>query len=92
MVIPKYRIIAQLFESDRTTFRLQKAGKNECIEKTASDISQDINIISSLSTQDAYIVGYVSASEKLLSDFLLLPRNLKVHSEKFNRRLPKYNF
>ncbi len=80
MLIPKYKIIAQLFDGDKTTFHLQKRGKNNWIEKTADDISKDINIISSLSSQDAYVVGYVSASEKLFYDFSILSRQFKIYS------------
>jgi len=69
MLIPKYRIIAQIFEGNKTIFHLQKIGTNDYIEKAACDISQDINMICSLNSQDAYIVGYVNASEKLFSDF-----------------------
>lgn len=71
MSIPEYRIIAQIFEGNKTIFRLQKTGEYDYIEKTASDISQDVNMISSLNRKDAYVIGYVSASEKLFFDFSL---------------------
>jgi hypothetical protein len=67
---PKYIIIAQLFENDRTIFRLKNLKTFDCIEKTADAISLNIDIINSLSSTDAHLIGFVSASEKTFSDII----------------------
>lgn len=67
---PKYTIIAQLFESDKTIFRLQDIKTFELIENTADAISLNIDMINSLSSTDAHLIGFVSASEKTISDIM----------------------
>lgn len=65
---PKYTIIAQLFGGEHTVFRLRVTGTSDYIEKTAQEISMDANLIETLSRADALLVGYVSASEKMIND------------------------
>ncbi len=67
---PIYTIIAQLFESDKTIFRLQNIKTFELIENTADAISSNIDMIKSLSSTDAHLIGFVSASEKTISDIM----------------------
>lgn len=73
LTAPKYAIVAQLFEDEHTVFRLQKIGMSDYIEKSASDITKDKQIMASLSSSDAHMVGYVDASEKVYADLLTIP-------------------
>lgn len=67
METKRYRIYGQVFNQNETLFIL-KNGSSETIKKSAREISIDKNIINSLCPNDAYIVGYVFASEQMLTD------------------------
>lgn len=67
MEAKQYRIYGQIFNGSETLFMLQ-SGSSELIEKSAREISIDKNLINSLNPNDAYIIGYVFASERALTD------------------------
>ena len=67
METKQYRIYSQIFNQNETLFIL-KSGNSEIIKKSAREISIDKDIINSLCPNDAYIVGYVFASEQMLTD------------------------
>lgn len=62
---PKYRILAKkLSEKDnRMLFALHKKGEKNLHIKTASEISQDKEILTQIDQQDAHMIGYMAASE-----------------------------
>jgi hypothetical protein len=63
---PKYKILAKrLSEKDnRFVFAIKERGKDQPIVKTADELSQDDDIISSLNQKDAHMIGYTSAAEQ----------------------------
>lgn len=63
---PKYKILAQrLSQTDNhLIFALQERSSDTPIIKTASEISMNDEILSSLHPKDAHRVGYLSASER----------------------------
>ena len=65
---PKYRILAKrLSEKDnRMVFAVHKKGEKNLQVKTASEISQDEEIIKQIDQQDAHMIGYTAASEAML--------------------------
>lgn len=67
---PKYRILAQrLSEHDnRVRFAIHKKGDKKPQIKTASEISQDKEILKSIDQQDAHMIGYTVASERMLEE------------------------
>lgn len=67
---PKYRILAKrLSEKDnKILFALHKRGeKNLCI-KTASEISQNKDILKQMDQQDAHMVGFITANDEMLRE------------------------
>ena len=64
----QYTICAQRFDNDQTIFLLKNFYSKEIIEKTAYAIFLESHILKSLNSEDAYLVGYVSACEKIFSE------------------------
>jgi hypothetical protein len=61
---PKYKILAQkLSENETITFLLKKKGERKILVKTAAQITQEANLISSMKPEDAKLIGYTIASE-----------------------------
>ena len=69
---PKYRILAKrLSENDnRMVFAIQKKGEKIPKIKTASEISQDKEILKHIDQHDAHMIGYTAASETMLDEQL----------------------
>jgi hypothetical protein len=66
---PKYKILAQrLSQSDKTIFVLKKKGEKKVILKTADQIMQETDVILSMHSQDAKIVGYTVAAEAVVEE------------------------
>lgn len=67
---PKYRILAKkLSEKDnRMLFVLHKKGEKNLHFKTASEISQNKEILKQIDQQDAHMVGFVTANEATLQE------------------------
>jgi len=63
--IPEYTIITQIFEGEQTVLRLQKLGTDDVIETTARAVSLNTALVKALSSQDAHLVGYISATDAL---------------------------
>jgi len=66
--VPKYAIVAQLFNDTQTVFRLKSIGEDRFIDKSANAIYQEPDILMSLSSEDAHLIGYVCAAERVLLD------------------------
>ncbi|OGT06658.1 MAG: hypothetical protein A2103_03570 [Gammaproteobacteria bacterium GWF2_41_13] len=69
---PKYRILAKkLSEKDnRMLFALHKKGDKLLHVKTASEISQNKEILKQIDQQDAHMIGYMTASEMMQQESL----------------------
>jgi len=69
---PKYRILAKrLSEKDnRMVFALQKKGDKISKVKTASEISQDKEILKHIDQHDAHMIGYTAGGEAMLREKL----------------------
>lgn len=63
-----YTIVVQLLDGECTIFRLREEGTHKYIEKTAQEIARNAELLNAMSHEDAHLVGYVVASEKLLND------------------------
>lgn len=64
LLAPKYAITSQIMDSQKTLFRLRYKN-NSPIEKTAQEISLDKDLVKLLKSDDALLIGYVSASERI---------------------------
>lgn len=64
---PKISILAQEIKQivNQVVFKLSRKGSKETISKTAIELSQDKGLLNQLSPEDAHLVGYVSAGEKI---------------------------
>ena len=62
---PKYKILAKrLSEQDnRLVFAIREKGNTKPVIKSATEISNDKDLLDGLDQKDAHMVGYVSASE-----------------------------
>lgn len=61
---PKYTILAKrLMGNEKITFALKKRGEKEPLIKTADQILKEQEIISSMSPNDAKVIGYTVATE-----------------------------
>lgn len=69
---PKYRILAKkLSETDnRMLFALHKKGEKSLHIKTASEISQDKEILKQIDQQDAHMIGFIAANDTMLQEKL----------------------
>jgi len=67
---PKYRILAKnLSEKDNSMlFALHKKGEKNLYIKTASEISQNKEIIKQIDQQDAHMIGFMTASDAMLRE------------------------
>lgn len=67
---PKYKILAKRLSADDTklTFAIQERGKNKIMAKTAREISSNEHLITGLHQKDAHMVGYVTATEQIMSE------------------------
>jgi len=67
---PKYRILAKkLSEKDnRMLFALHKKGEKSLHIKTATEISQDKEILKQIDQQDAHMIGYTVANDIMLRE------------------------
>lgn len=81
LTAPKFAVTTQMTDGDQTIFRLQKTGETKYVEKNAQQISLDPDVVKSLSAEDAHLIGYVSASEKTLTEMLALTRTQKIIKE-----------
>ncbi len=63
---PKYKILAQrMLEDGITIFAIKQKGVKDVIIKTAKEIIQEQEIISSMPSCDAHVVGYTEATEQI---------------------------
>lgn len=67
---PKYTILAKRLSenSDGTIFALKKRGGKKVVSKSAHEIFQDKEVLSSLSATDAHDVGYTVAHESAIKE------------------------
>lgn len=81
---PKYRILAKrLSEGDnKMLFALIKKGDKIPTVKTASEISQEQDILSQIDQKDAHMIGYTAASEAMLDEKLEKERLLHMKDTK----------
>jgi hypothetical protein len=62
---PKYKILAQrLSKNDQVVFALKKKGHEHTVIKTADEIMKDQDVLNTLGSKDAHLVGYTAASEQ----------------------------
>lgn len=64
---PKHRIILQEFcqKLNRLVFGVKNPKKDEVLRKMPSEISQDKELLKTLSQEDAHLVGYATATEQM---------------------------
>ena len=66
---PKYKILAQrLLNNQRTVFIIKKSGKKNIIVKTAAELLQEQDMITSMSPDDAKTIGYTVAIENTINE------------------------
>lgn len=65
---PKYSIIAKKFLNDKTIFFIKEKFKKTIITKTAHEIINNRNIISTMKPEDAQTIGFVFASENIYKE------------------------
>lgn len=67
---PKYKIIANTFceKLRKMFFSIKKYDSNELANKTAEEISANLSVLSSLSSEDAHRIGYTYGSENILRE------------------------
>jgi hypothetical protein len=78
---PKYKILVQEFSDvlNKIKFKLGRRGSSEPIEKTAEQISLDKEFINKLNSEDAHLVGYVTATEQMTREKEEMERLRNVH-------------
>lgn len=69
MSIPRYKLVGQSFEDHEVMFRLYQWRENVYLEETAYSIYHNKDLLASLDSQDAFLIGYVFASEKSYQAF-----------------------
>jgi hypothetical protein len=62
---PKYKILAQRMVDNKTLFVIKKRGEKNMILKTGDELMQENEIISSMESSDAQIIGYTVATEDI---------------------------
>lgn len=67
---PQYKILSQEFqeETNKTIFKIRKHGSTTSIEKTANQLSLSKELLNQLTQEEAHMVGYVTASEKVANE------------------------
>jgi len=64
---PKYKILVQEFcqQFNKMIFSLKKHDSEKTMQKTAEEISNDKKLLKELSYEEAHLIGYTAASEKI---------------------------
>jgi hypothetical protein len=81
---PKYKILAKRLshENDKIIFALKKKGENKVIVKTADQILNEREILSSLNAEDAKTIGYTVGTESIYNEKrhqeILLKKKVKI--------------
>ncbi len=66
---PQYKILAkQQDDQNETVFAVHKRGEKNVTIKTATEISNDPDMLHAIDQDDAHMVGYTAATEKKLSE------------------------
>jgi hypothetical protein len=87
MAKPKSRIALKRFcqKLNKIVFGIKHFNKEQIEEKTAKDISLDKNLINNLSSEDAHLIGFMTANEDQINinqEKALLQKNKKDRTEK----------
>ncbi|MCD6047106.1 MAG: hypothetical protein K0S08_753 [Gammaproteobacteria bacterium] len=63
---PKYKILARrLVDNNQVAFAIKKRGEKDVVIKTAKEILNEQDVISSMHPNDAKTIGYINAIENL---------------------------
>jgi len=75
---PKTKVVIQNFceKLNKTVFGIKHFGEEDIKQMTASDISLDKELLRSLNQEEAHLVGYVSANDKIAEEKAMMEKLL----------------